>query len=242
MVASKGKTPAQRRTAKATKLGYGGDVGAMKATTRQYGLVKNAEGNFVRPDAAFLDRQMAASGWLNQPVQTPVNIGGMRFNVGEGVATPTGMRSDAAKQNPGGSYLDPSGKYIAAGVNAKGGHDKHMTAAERANGRGGKGKPKGKPRGHKPKSGGVGDGPTADEKKAVGYAEADTTTTSMLRAQGKAYAAGRSGASGSRRGQDSAPVEESQAEEAGGKRKRPRKHRNRHVVKRGKRRPGHGKK
>ena len=199
-----GPTPAQRKTRMATKLGYGGDVGAMKAVTRQYGLVKQADGSWGRPDAAFLERQMVANGWgMGQTADTPVNIGGMRVYTGPSGLQFTGERSDSAKRNPGSAYT-ASGQtaYKAAGLNAKGGGAK------------GKGKGKGKPT----SGGSVPKTDVPDSGFASGadstytdkpYAEADTTTTGMTRAQGKAYAASRGSMAGSLQGQTGSPTEDS---------------------------------
>lgn len=181
-------TRRERATAQATKLGYGGDVAAMKAVSRQYGLVNGGSG-YKRMSAAEFQRNMDANGWTeSQPVANPVNIGGMRVMVGAGKAVFTGMRSDSAKRGPGGSYLDPSGEYSAAGYKASGAKGK----------KGGKGKGKGGGKG-----GGKGNGPAGtsavvpeafggpDPEAYTPYAEADTSTTSYLAAQGKAYGKGK---------------------------------------------------
>jgi len=60
--------------------------------------------------------------------------------------------------------------------------------------------------------------PTAGE-----YAEADTATTSYLRAQGKAYALGRAGAAGYRAGATAKPRKEKEEEEGKGKKRRKKK-------------------
>ena len=108
----KGKTPpkmtlAAKKTARAQKAGYTGKTAgkAQGSVTKQYGLVKNAAGAWVKPDAAFLERQMVANGWgVGQTGVTPVNIGGERWLTGQGQLTYTGERSDAAKRKPGKPY------------------------------------------------------------------------------------------------------------------------------------------
>lgn len=202
-----GPTPAQRKTRMANKLGYGDQadpVAAMKAATRQYGLVGGGPGQFKRPDATFVERQMVANGWgMGQTADTPVNIGGMRVYTGPSGLTFTGERSDAAKRNPGGAYNAGKGSqtaYKAAGLNAKGG--------------GAKGKAKGKPTsgGSTPKTDVPDSGFAAGADSTYTdkpYAEADTTTTGMTRAQGKAYAASRGSMAGSLQGQTGSPTEDS---------------------------------
>lgn len=104
------KTPPKKTTLKAKKAtaakaaGYTGKTAteAQKSVTVQYGLVKDASGNWVKPDAAFLERQMVANGWgAGQTGVTPVSIGGQRWLTGQGQLTYTGERSDAAKHDPG---------------------------------------------------------------------------------------------------------------------------------------------
>ena len=83
---------------------------AKQAITKQYGLVENAEGKLVKPNMAFLERQLAAQGWgKGQTGVTPVMIGGMRFLTGMGKLTYTGERSDAAKRNPGAPWAGNAG-------------------------------------------------------------------------------------------------------------------------------------
>ncbi|HET8648289.1 MAG TPA: hypothetical protein VFO85_22520, partial [Vicinamibacteria bacterium] len=78
------------------------------------------------------------------------------------------------------------------------------------------------------------------EALAAPYAEADTTTTSMLRAQGKAYAAAREGYGNSRRGQESAGEEAEETEEEGKKRRRRRPRKGRNNRKNARSRPNKG--
>ena len=67
---------------------------AARSVGKQYGLVQQEGGGFGKPDMDFLNSQM--SGWINnQQGQTPVGIGGARWNVGQGVADFTGQASDA---------------------------------------------------------------------------------------------------------------------------------------------------
>lgn len=202
--AAKRPTLAARKTKRATKLGYGGDVGAMKAVTRQYGLVKDEAGTFRPPSADFLESQLAAQGYgKGQTVANPINIGGMRVLSGAGQLIFTGERSDAAKRNPGAAY----------GAEGQVRYSKSKA----------KGKRKGRP---EEKGFATGGELAAADQAYEPYAEADTTTTGMARAQGKAYAASRAGYGGSREGQTSSPTtEESPATKsrAGRKGKGPKK-------------------
>ncbi len=109
----KGKTPPkkttlkEKKTARAEKAGYTGKTAAAAQTsvTKQYGLVKNAAGKWVKPSLGFLENQMVASGWgKGQTGLTPVAIGGERWLTGQGQLTYTGDRSDAAKRKPGKAY------------------------------------------------------------------------------------------------------------------------------------------
>jgi hypothetical protein len=93
-----------RKTAAAKKAGFE-STAAQHSVVAQYGLVKNEQGKWVKPDAAFLERQMAANGWgVGQTGVTPVAIGGARWLTGAGALTFTGERSDSAKRNPGAAY------------------------------------------------------------------------------------------------------------------------------------------
>lgn len=101
---TKGKAPAKQ------------GVTARKAITRQYGLVKDASGAWVKPDMAFLERQLASQGWgKGQTGTTPVAIGGMRFLTGQGKLTYTGERSDSAKRNPGKAWSGNAGNGAGGG-------------------------------------------------------------------------------------------------------------------------------
>ena len=120
-----GKTPPkkttlkEKKTARAKKAGYTGKTAtaAQTSVTKQYGLVKNAAGKWVRPDAAFLERQMVANGWgAGQTSVTPVAIGGERWLTGQGQLTYTGKRSDSAKRNPGAAYQPGPGISAAQGL------------------------------------------------------------------------------------------------------------------------------
>ena len=204
-------TRREKKTALATKKGYD-SVEAMTSVTRQYGLVKNEAGKYVRPDMDFLTRQMEANGWgpefqkNSQNEQgTPINIGGARWYSGKNGVVFSGERSDAAKNNPGAAYDSASQSPYTVG----------------------KGKAKGKGKGKKPRkgenepqsaggySGEFSEAATAAADELKPYAEADVGTTSMLRAQGKAYAASRQGMGGTRRGSESTPEDDITTEEEG---------------------------
>ena len=108
-----------------------------------------------------------------------------------------------------------------------------VTAAERKRIQAAKAKQRGRGKG---KGGGGGGGGAAEESAealAAPYAEADTTTTSMLRAQGKAYASSREGYGNSRRGQESAG--ETGAEETEESKRQRRRNRRKKTVKKNKR-------
>lgn len=217
---SKRPTLAARKTARAKKAGYE-SAAAQAAVTRQYGLVKNEAGKWVKPDQAFLERQV--SGWLgNQIGQTPVAIGGARFLVGQGEAVFTGQRSDSAKRGPGAAYNATTGQvpYSAAGYGAKGGKKKkgHAKALAEGGVLGSAG------------AGGAGGaalsdltgfgGPEADVFSP--YAQADTVTTNYTRAQGKAYGRGRGeGLAGETQGRPSATSATEESTVVGGGKKHP---------------------
>lgn len=217
------KTPTlrQKKVTRAKAAGYTGAKGssaaaAQASVTRQYGLVKNEAGKWVQPDKAFLVRQMEAAGYgpefqasaLN--AGTPLNIGGARWISGKEGVNFTGERSDAAKRNPGAAYgAENQVAYTLGSGRGKSGSKG-----------GGKGKPKGRGKGGnkgRPEEKGFGPGgeTAAGDQMYSPYAEADTTTTGMSRAQGKAYAASRAGMGGAREGQtyarEKSPAEESQA-------------------------------
>lgn len=107
-----------------------------------------------------------------------------------------------------------------------------VTAAERKRIQAQKAKQRGKGKG---KGGGGGGGAAEESAEALAapYAEADTTTTSMLRAQGKAYASSREGYGNSRRGQESAG--ETGAEETEESKRQRRRNRRKKTVKKNKR-------
>lgn len=142
---------------------------------------------------------------------------------GEGVApTYSALRADSA-QSEGGrrrTRADVRKSRLArAGASApKGkseGQKKGGSKGRRPNKGRGKGPGKGNGRGQGPgASGGPGGLPVTPTQGDSSYAEADVTTTSMLRAQGKAYAKGRAGG-GSMRGDSWKAVrEEALSEEA----------------------------
>lgn len=187
------KRPVRAAKAAAAKAaGYGGGamgIGAQKAATKQYGLVKNAEGDWVKPDMGFLQRQMTANGWygtipgsqtarnpegVTQAGTTPVNIGGMKFMVGPDGVIPTGEWAEGNKQGvkAGTSFLKGKGK---GGGKGGGRTPKHQG-------------PLGSGFGGAETSPPPFGGPDAEAYSP--YAEADTTTTNMTRAQGKAYGRG----------------------------------------------------
>lgn len=208
---AKGKpTLAARKTTRAQKAGYVGKTAAaaQASVTRQFGLVKNEAGKWVKPDAAFLGRQMAAQGYgPDQPVATPVAIGGARWMFGAGEPVFTGQRSDSAKRGPGAAYDATTGQvpYSAAGYGAPGrkkkGHGKALK----------EGSLLGKV------SGGVATDVSApgfagpEAGAFVPYAEADVATTNYTRAQGKAYGRGRGAGLA---GQTSSPPEAKATEES----------------------------
>jgi hypothetical protein len=95
---------------------------AQQSVTRQYGLVKQPDGSWGKPDMAFLGRQMEAQGWgpqaqaqsLNE-TGTPVAIGGARWNVGKNGLDFTGQASDVpfGNQPVGNAYN--AGKQVPYG-------------------------------------------------------------------------------------------------------------------------------
>lgn len=122
--AKSGPTRAERKVTKAKKLGYGGDVAAMTSATKQYGLVKNEAGKYVRPNMEFLQRQMTANGWYGtipgssttQTGTTPVNIGGMRWMVGPDGVKPTGIKANTGVLDEATGTYSGGKKYV---VNAR---------------------------------------------------------------------------------------------------------------------------
>lgn len=68
--------------------------GAAQSVGRQYGLVRNDAGDWVKPDMNFLERQVDP--WTHNVYgnSTPVGIGGARWMVGPQGAQFTGQASD----------------------------------------------------------------------------------------------------------------------------------------------------
>ncbi len=200
-----------RKTARAQKAGYEGPTAAaaQSSVTKQYGMVKDAEGNWTKPSAAFLESQLSSQG-LNQG--QPVAIGGARWMDQAGALTFTGERSDSAKRNPGAAAgAEGQTAYeINSGTLKKTGRN---TTRKRTTGRvlGGRRIGVGAP--EVPLT----DMPTTEPV----YAEADITTTGYGAAQGKAYGKGKGS---STRGATGGGGTKESATEAAGTGPRPKKH------------------
>lgn len=74
---------------------------AARSVQRQYGLVKGADGGWVKPDMDFFARQMESQGWgpnaqagALSGAGTPVGIGGARWMIGKNGFDFTGQASD----------------------------------------------------------------------------------------------------------------------------------------------------
>jgi hypothetical protein len=209
---SKPKTVAKARAAKvtarkeksATARGFE-SVGAARSVQNQYGLVKQEDGSFKRPTMDWFTAQMETAGYGPQfqalstnEAGTPVSIGGARWMMGKNGLQFTGQASDLAGGN---AYTDENQVAYVAG--------KHPSAKR---GRKAGGKKTGAQRSEGVVSPLAGEGGTA----ANPYAEADVATTSYLRAQGKAYAAGKVGGGAYSKGGTGTPDDSAVVEDAAG--------------------------
>jgi hypothetical protein len=161
----------------------------LQAAQKYLGLVKNAQGKWVKPGAALATKTLAAG--LNNPNSA---------NYRPSVPGATGTTPIANRQGERMGFFSGAGAFTLAG-GAKG----RTTATGK----------------HAATMAGI----TTDSIAATSappFAESDIAQTSLLGAQGKAYAAGRQGTSGTLLGATSKPVMP-EAEKKRGGRKRGRK-------------------
>lgn len=154
----------------------------LEAAQKALGLIKNSQGAWVKPNAAqaadYMARVVQRGGYANDPSYPSTS-------------TPFGTKSGVRI----GTYDQSTGVFSLAGRAPGAGPKKGLGAKAQTRKRRGKGA-----------AGTAGGG--LDEPLAQSpYAENDLSTTSYLRTQGKAYAAGREGMAGSRAGATSAGEE-----------------------------------